>query len=101
LLTNVTRHTPPGTAAEVEVRPEDQEVVVSVVDHGPGVGSEHLPRLFDRFYQVEPQRSGHRRGSGLGLAICKWFVEQHGGRVWAEETQTGGLTVRFTLPRAP
>ena len=101
LLTNVTRHTPDGTAAEVDVQPVDQEVVVSVVDHGPGVGNEHLPRLFDRFYQVEPHQGGQRRGSGLGLAICKWLVEQHGGRVWAEGTPGGGLTVHFSLPREP
>lgn len=101
VLTNVTRHTPDGTATEVDIQPMDEEVVVSVIDHGPGVASEHLPRLFDRFYQVEPQRDGQRRGSGLGLAICKWLVEQHGGRVWAEGTPGGGLTVRFSLPREP
>jgi PAS domain S-box-containing protein len=101
LLTNVTRHTPEGTTTEVDIEPMDAEAVISVIDHGPGVASEHLPRLFDRFYQVESRKDGQRRGTGLGLAICKWLVEQHGGRVWAEQTPGGGLTVRFSLPREP
>jgi PAS domain S-box-containing protein len=99
LLTNIVRHTPDHTAAELSIEVTDQELIVSVVDHGPGVGPEHVPHLFDRFYQVESRIDGQRRGSGLGLFICKWIIEQHSGRIWAEPTPGSGLTFRFTLPR--
>jgi PAS domain S-box-containing protein len=101
LLTNVVRHTPDNTAVEIEIRVDDAELLISAIDHGPGVGVEHLPHLFERFYQVEPRRDGQRRGTGLGLFICKWIVEQHGGRIWAELTPGGGTTIRLTLPRPP
>jgi PAS domain S-box-containing protein len=99
LLTNVVRYTPAGTEAEVGVAVTPGAVVVGVADHGPGVASEHLPHLFERFYQV-PGAGGPQRGNGLGLAICQWIVEQHGGQIWAEPTAGGGLTIRFSVPRA-
>ncbi len=99
LLTNVVWHTPEQTRAEVRVEVADEELVVAVVDDGPGVGAEDLPRVFERFYQVEPPVGGQRRGRGLGLFICRRIIEQHGGRIWAEPTQGTGITVRFTLPR--
>ncbi len=99
LLTNVVRHTPEQTCAEVRVEVAGEELVVTVVDDGPGVGAEDLPRVFDRFYQVEPSIGGQRNGSGLGLFICRRIIEQHGGRIWAEPTPGTGITVRFTLPR--
>ncbi|HZB94569.1 MAG TPA: ATP-binding protein [Herpetosiphonaceae bacterium] len=101
LLTNIVRHTPENTSAEIEIQVEETELLISAIDHGPGVGAEHLLHLFERFYQVDPRRDGQRRGTGLGLFICKWIVEQHGGRIWAEPTPGGGLTIRFTLPRPP
>ncbi len=101
LLTNVVRHTPDTTPAEVEVQVAETELIISTIDHGPGVGVEHLPHLFERFYQVESRSDGQRRGTGLGLFICKWIVEQHGGRIWAELTPGSGTIVHFTLPRPP
>jgi PAS domain S-box-containing protein len=100
LLTNVVRHTPEQTSAELSLEITNDELVISVIDHGPGVAAEHLPHLFERFYQVEPSAGGPRRGSGLGLFICKRIIEQHGGRIWAEPTPETGTTVRFTLPRS-
>ncbi len=97
LLANVVRHTPDHTQAELIVERAGQEVVVSVQDHGPGISAEHLPHLFDRFYQAAQLSVGPRRGSGLGLFICKWIVEQHGGRIWVESTPGQGTTFYFTL----
>lgn len=99
LLGNVVRYTPPGTEATVNVDVTREELVVSVTDRGPGIGAEHLPYLFERFYQAGPRAGGHTRGSGLGLFICKGIVEQHGGRIWVEVEPNTGTRFSFTLPR--
>jgi PAS domain S-box-containing protein len=96
LTGNAIKFTPEGgrVGIRVEVRPED--VRVSVSDTGPGIRTEDLPRLFDRFWQA---RRPDRRGAGLGLAIAKGIVEAHGGRLWAESSPGEGSTFWFTLPR--
>ena len=71
---------------------------MAVRDDGPGIGREHLPFLFDRFYRAGGQ-IGHGQGSGLGLFICKGIIEQHGGRLWVETVTGGGSTFSFSLPR--
>lgn len=98
LLTNVVRYTPGGTVAEVRVVVRAEAMEVAVADQGPGVPAEHLPHLFERFFQA-PRSEEQRRGNGLGLFICKWIVEQHHGQIWAESPPGAGLTIRFTLPR--
>jgi len=77
--------------------PEPGWVLFSVRDTGSGISSEHLPRVFDRFWQA---RSSDRRGTGLGLAICKAIVEAHGGRIWVESEPGKGAVFFFTLPTA-
>lgn len=71
-----------------------------VRDFGPGIASEHLPRIFERFYRVEKARSRATGGTGLGLSIARHLVEQQGGRIWAESTLGQGSTFLFTLPLA-
>ena len=71
-----------------------------VRDFGPGIASEHLPRIFERFYRVEKARSRATGGTGLGLSIARYMVEQHGGRIWAESNLGHGSTFVFTLPIA-
>ena len=73
-------------------------VVVSVRDQGPGVEANELTRLFERRYRSEGATSRGISGSGLGLYIAARIAEAHGGRMWAEPTPGGGLTVSFTLP---
>jgi signal transduction histidine kinase len=68
-----------------------------VSDTGCGIAPEHLPHVFDRFWQV--QRSG-RKGLGLGLAIARGIVEAHGGRIWVESSMGAGTTFLFTIPQA-
>ena len=74
----------------------ETDVCFSVADTGPGIASEALELIFERFWQVT--KSDHR-GLGLGLFISKCIVEAHAGRIWAESTFGEGSTFYFTLPR--
>ena len=95
LLGNAARFAPPDAEIQVRAQRADDQVVFSVADSGPGIPAEHLPHIFDRFWQA--RRTG-RHGIGLGLAIVKGIVEAHGGRVWAESELGVGSTFFFTLP---
>jgi two-component system phosphate regulon sensor histidine kinase PhoR len=77
-----------------------QEVDFCVRDFGPGIASEHLTRIFERFYRIDKARSREAGGTGLGLAIVKHIVLAHGGRIWAESTLGQGAAFHFTLPVA-
>ena len=100
LIHNAVKWSPPGETITVHAHNDDEEVVINVMDNGPGVAPEQTERIFERFYQVDASRSGGE-GTGLGLAICKHIVEAHGGRIWAESNkQQPGGRFYFTLPRA-
>ncbi len=76
-------------------------VEFSIRDFGPGIGSEHLPRLFERFYRVDKARSLESGGTGLGLAIARHIVQAHGGTIRAESELNAGSNFVFTLPLQP
>ena len=76
-------------------------VVFSVTDLGEGIAPEHLPRLTERFYRVDPGRSRAAGGTGLGLAIVKHIVERHRGRLDIASKLGVGTTVSVLIPRAP
>jgi two-component system, OmpR family, sensor histidine kinase MprB len=92
LLDNAARHSPPGGVVEVTVDDEG----VRVRDHGPGVGDEDLPYVFDRFYRGANSRGS--QGSGLGLAIVRQVAEQHRGSVAAANAPDGGAIFSLQLP---
>jgi PAS domain S-box-containing protein len=98
LVGNAIKFTPSGGRVEVGAARAADYVRFWVRDTGPGIEREHLPRLFDRFWQA---RRGGRAGAGLGLAIAKNIVEGHGGQIWAESTPGQGSTFHFTLPVSP
>ena len=98
LLDNAIRYTPRGGSITCWSLAEDGGVTVGVSDTGSGIAGEHLPRIFERFYRVDPARSREAGGTGLGLAIVKHLVESHGGRVRAESEVGRGTTIRFWLP---
>ena len=93
LFDNALRHTPQGGRIRVAAQRAGNNVVVRVSDTGSGIGTDHLPRIFERFYRVDPGRSRQEGGTGLGLAIVKHLVEAHGGRVEAESELGRGTTI--------
>lgn len=103
LLDNAVAYSEPGTRVAVgtTLRPEADAVEVAVVDQGIGIPTEAVPRLFERFYRVDPARSRETGGTGLGLSIVKHVVADHGGEVsvWSQLGHGSTFTVR--LPLAP
>ena|SRR5687768_3391320 len=95
LIGNALKFTEPGGRVTVDVRRSREGVLVSVNDTGVGIASEHLPHIFDRFWQARPEG---RKGLGMGLAIARGIVEAHGGSIWVESQPGAGTTVLFTLP---
>ena len=123
LFDNALRYTPPGGTITVRAGPaapagertsvaappaarasgrtgEVGRVAIEVRDTGAGIPSDALPRIFERFYRVDPARSRAEGGTGLGLSIVKHLVEAMGGDVTAESVLGKGTTIRFTLPAA-
>ena len=98
LFDNAVRHTPPGGSIVCETRPIDGGVELAVRDTGSGIPADQLPRIFERFYRVDPGRSRAEGGTGLGLAIVKHIAERHGGRASAESTVGAGTTVAVVFP---
>jgi PAS domain S-box-containing protein len=99
LIGNAVKFTGPGGRVTVGAMPDNRDVLFWVKDTGIGIAPEHLPHLFDRFWQVS--REDRRRGLGLGLSIVKGLVEAHGGHIWVESALGEGTSIFFTLPAAP
>src|SRR5262249_11463572 len=98
LLDNAAKYAPNGTTVTLRARETGSEVVIEVIDEGPGIPEEALERVFDKFYRVR-QGDRQRAGTGLGLAICRGFVEALGGRIMAENrTDRPGAILRITFP---
>ncbi|MFO0959466.1 MAG: ATP-binding protein [Isosphaeraceae bacterium] len=98
LLDNAEKATAVGGSIALKARIERGAAVVEVVDTGIGIPPAELPRIFDRFYRVDPSRSRRTGGTGLGLSIVKSVVERHGGSVGASSVEGSGSTFRVELP---
>lgn len=98
LIDNAIKFNRLGGALTISISHEQEHISVSIRDSGDGIAAEDIPRLFERFYRVDPARSRMLGGTGLGLAIVKHIVEAHGGRVVCESTLGKGTTFTFTLP---
>ena len=97
LLDNAVKYTERG---EVSLTAEagDDQVRIRVSDTGIGIPSEHLPRIFERFYRVDKARSRELGGTGLGLSIVKHIVQLHGGRIEVTSQPGRGSTFTVLLP---
>lgn len=100
LIDNALKYCPEGASVRVAAASENGSLRVSVADTGPGIPSEHLPRMFERFYRVDAGRSRELGGTGLGLSIVKHLVEAMGGKVALESRIGIGSTFSFTLHHA-
>jgi signal transduction histidine kinase len=83
----------------IEVADRGDEVHVTVVDHGPGIYSGDVHRLFDRFWQLDGSSTRPHGGTGIGLYICRRLIEAHGGRIWCDSRLGVGSRFTFVLPR--
>jgi two-component system phosphate regulon sensor histidine kinase PhoR len=100
LLSNAVRYGCGSNRSEIRVcaTRDGNSVRVAVVDQGPGIANEHLPRLTERFYRVDSARSRHSGGTGLGLSIVKHIVERHRGSLEIDSEPGRGTTVTVRLP---
>ena len=96
LVGNAIKFSPGQGAVTIRAECRDGELMIAVMDTGPGIPTDHLPHLFDRYWQPRRRR---QTGAGLGLYIARGIVEAHGGRIWAESS-TAGAKLTFTLPLA-
>ncbi|MEO5826566.1 MAG: ATP-binding protein [Gemmatimonadales bacterium] len=101
LFDNAMRHLGDAGTVRVATTRVDGGVSLDVADTGSGIAPEHLPRIFERFYRVDPSRSRDQGGTGLGLAIVKHMVEAHGGTVAITSTVRAGTTVTAWFPDRP
>ncbi len=95
LVSNSLKYAPSSTMIRIKANIEGDTVHVQVSNQGPQIPTEHLERIFDKFYRVTA--ADRVTGTGLGLSICKGIIEVHGGRIWAENIPDG-LAFNFTLP---
>jgi signal transduction histidine kinase len=98
LVKNALQFSNPGGQIIIRVEEDSGYMKVSVSDDGIGIPAKDLPRVFERFFQVEEHLTRRHGGMGLGLAVAKSMVELHGGRIWAESHETQGSIVTFLLP---
>jgi light-regulated signal transduction histidine kinase (bacteriophytochrome) len=94
LLGNAIKFTPEGGIITLRAAPSGDELLITVIDTGPGIAADQLPHVFERYWKARP---ASQAGAGLGLYIARGIVEAHGGRIWAESS-AGGARLIFTLP---
>ena len=101
LVANAIQYTPPGGEVFLSLEKIGQQARIICRDTGPGIPSEDLPHIFERFYRAEKSRTrGKTTGSGLGLSIANWIVERHGGRIEVNSREGKGTTFAIWMPLA-
>lgn len=100
LLSNAIKFCDPYVGEiKVITRQKNKEVIVEVIDNGPGVAEESKELIFEAFYQAQGQTLKKPEGSGLGLTICHKIIELHNGKIWHKNAKEGGAVVSFSLPK--
>jgi two-component system, OmpR family, phosphate regulon sensor histidine kinase PhoR len=100
LVENAVKYSPGGGRIELAVEPADGAVQFHVADEGLGIPAEERPRIFEKFYRLDPDMTQGVGGTGLGLYICSELVERMGGRIWVESKEGKGSAFFFELPAA-
>ncbi len=95
LLSNAAAYTPQGTTISVSIQKDQEKLVISVLDQGPGIPEEDLNKIFEKFYRGKTAKTG---GLGLGLSIAKRFVQAHGGSIGVKNQEKGGANFTVELP---
>jgi len=103
VVRNATRYTTEGTTVEVRLERQqaatgEEEMIVRVLDSGPGVPNEALPKIFEPFYRLDDARNRQTGGAGLGLSIADRAIKLHGGQLRASNRKEGGLEVEIRIP---
>jgi len=98
LVVNAVTYTPAGGWVRVGLAHEEGKAVLTVADSGIGIPTEHLERIFERFYRVDKARSRAKGGTGLGLAIVKHSVNLHGGEISVQSRPGSGSTFTVSIP---
>jgi len=99
LIDNAINYAGEGTTIDISAEQTADSWAFCFSDNGVGIATEHLPRIFERFYRIDKSRSRSMGGTGLGLAIVKNAVLLHGGTITARLTEKGGLAFDFTLKK--
>ncbi len=100
LVTNSIKYGKKGGLTQIGLYDMSENILIEVSDDGIGIGKAHLPRVFERFYRVDKDRSREQGGSGLGLSIVKHIIERHGMTVNVRSTPGVGTTFGFTMSKA-
>jgi K+-sensing histidine kinase KdpD len=98
LLSNAEKYSPPEAPIDVEIRADEDYVLIGVLDRGAGIDPDESHELFTAFYRSR-RTSGQASGVGMGLAVCKRLIEAQSGYVWARPREGGGSEIGFALPR--
>ncbi len=98
LLDNAIKYSKEGDIVTIDVSRDRADIIIKVIDQGCGIGREHIPRIFERFYRVDKDRSRQSGGTGLGLAIVKHIAQAHGGSVKADSSPGKGSIFTIRLP---
>jgi two-component system sensor histidine kinase CpxA len=105
VVRNATRYTAEGTKVDVRMERQpaesgDEDIVIRVLDSGPGVPGEALQKIFEPFYRLDDARNQQTGGAGLGLSIADRAIKLHGGQLHASNRKEGGLEVEIRIPAA-
>lgn len=98
LVANAIRYTPPGAVIRLSVEQLADATIINVTNPGSGISTEHIPRIFDRFYRADQARSQSASSAGLGLAIVQSIMTLHGGRAEVDSIPHGDTTFRLVFP---